>query len=113
MITHWIKDKAGKEFPIKHSNGVSMQLAISEGVPVNRLQKFLSDFESWPIGRVYKFYYLMFKSGAKQEGIAFEMDEEEFVEWITNDDTVMSQVLKIIGATSPDQKKTQGSLKKK
>lgn len=108
MITHWIKAKDGKEYPIRHSNGVTMQLAISEGVPSNQIQKFLTGFASWPIGRVYKFYYLMFKYGAKKEGAEFNMDEEDFVMLLNEDETIMPQVHKILEASSPDpQKKTQ------
>jgi hypothetical protein len=106
MITHWIKDSTGKTYPVRHSNGVIMQLAVSEEIPSNQIQKFLSGFASWPIGRVYKFYYFMFKSGAKKENVAFDMTEEDFVEWINDDETVMPQVLNILSATSPDQKKT-------
>lgn len=113
MTSHWIKDSEGKTYPVRHSNGVIMQLAVAEEIPSNQIQKFLSGFASWPIGRVYKFYYFMFKSGAKKEGVAFDMSEEDFVEWINEDDTIMPQVLNILTATSPDQKKTVKNQAKK
>lgn len=113
MLSHWIKAKDGKEYPIRHTNGVMMQLAISEGIPSNQIQKFLSDFSSWPMGRVYKFYYLMFKYGAKKEGVEFDMDEEDFVMWVAEDETIMEQVLKIISATSPDPAKKKNLQAKK
>jgi hypothetical protein len=105
MITHWIKAKDGKEYPIRNTNGIIMQLAISEGVHSNQIQRWLSDFASWPLGRVYKYYWLMFRYGAKVEDIPFQMDEEDFVFWIGEDDTIMPQVHKVISATNPDAEK--------
>ena len=107
MITHWVKTKEGKEYPIRFTQAVSMQLAIDEEVPANKIQEFLGDFGSWPMGRIYKFYRLAFRSGAKKAGIEFKMTDEDFIEWISEDETIMEQVLKFMIASKPEpQKKT-------
>ena len=111
MITHWIKTKDGKEWPIRFTQAVTNQLAVDENVPLNQIGKFLGTFGEWPIGRVYKFYKLAFKSGARKEGKEFDMTDEEFIEWMSEDDAVMEGINRVMLASHPDpveQKKTKG-----
>lgn len=108
MVTHWIKDSQGREWPIRFTQAVSMQLAVDEQIPANQIQKFLGGFASWPMGRVYKFYRLAFKSGAKKEGREFDMNDEDFIEWLSEDESIMEQVLSKMSASKPDpEKKTK------
>lgn len=107
MFSHWIKDKTGKTYPIRFSQSVMMQLAVEEGINANDLQKFLSEFTEWPLGRVYRFYQLAFISGGKKEGQKFEMDQDDFIEWISDDETVMPEVLKAFSASMPEKKTRQ------
>lgn len=102
MITHWIKSKDGREWPIRFSQSVTMQLAVDENVPANQISKFLSEFGSWPMGRVYKFYRLAFRAGARKENREFLMNDEDFIEWVSDDETIMEQIIKVMTASSPD-----------
>jgi hypothetical protein len=110
MVSHWIKAQDGKEYPVRFSNAIYTQLAIKEGVAANLISKFFSSFQSWPIERVYRFYYLAFRYGAKKENREFEMNEEDFVDFVAEDDTIMPQIMKIMAASNPDpQKKTKAN----
>jgi len=102
MITHWIKSSDGREWPIRFSQSVTMQLAVEENVPANQIGKFFADFGAWPMGRVYKFYRLAFRAGARKEGRDFVMNDEEFLEWVSDDEDIMKQIIKIMTASNPD-----------
>lgn len=114
-MIHYIKDQKGKEWAIRFSNAVAMQLAASEKVPMNMIQKFLNGFDSWPIDRVYRYYYMAFQSGARAAEKEFNMTEQQFQEWVLDDDlTVFPQLLTILAASNPDpEKKLMGKQPKK
>lgn len=105
MIVHWIKAGDGKQYPIRFSQSARMQLAVAEKVPLNMLTKWLSGFASWEIGLVYKFYYYAFRDGAKKEGKEFEMTDEQFIDFIEEDPTIMEQIEAVMIASNPDDPK--------
>ena len=113
MFSHWLKTKDGKEYAVRFSNAIGIQLAVEQEIPSNKIQEFLSSFASWPIGRVYRYYYLAFRNGAKKEKVDFDLDMDDFIELIGEDETVMPQVLKIMEASYPDAKKPEKEVKKK
>lgn len=107
MVTHWIKDKNGKEYSIRYSQVVGIQLASIEGIPANKIQKFLSSMGDWPIDRMFRLHWLAFKNGARKENREFDMSEEDFLYWLDDDETILPQVMRINEASQPDpQKKT-------
>ena len=97
-MQHLITTKDGKCYPIKFSQGVIMRLAVKEGVPSNQLQKFLSGFASWPIGRMFSFYWLAFKAGSD----SFDMSEDDFIDLISEDDTILPQIMNVQAASEPE-----------
>ncbi len=109
MTSHWIKTSDGREWPIRFTQATAIKLAIEENVPMNKIGKFLGDFNNWPIGRVYRFYKLAFESGAAKENREFEMSDDEFLEWVTSDDKIMEGIARVMLASSPDaeEKKTK------
>ncbi len=110
MTSHWIKRKDGKEFPIRFTEGVMMSLAVEEGIHLNLLGKFASSFSEWPLGRVFRYYHLAFKSGGRVEGKPFDMTDDEFIEWLSEEPEVMDQVSRAFVASLPEvpeQKKTK------
>ena len=106
-MTHWIKTQDGQEYAIRFTQVVYIQLSSMEDIPSNQIQKFLSGFASWPLSRVYRFYWLAFKNGSRKENKDFDMTEEDFMYWVNDDETIFPQILKAMELSSPtEQKKT-------
>lgn len=113
MIVHFIKAQNGKEYPIRFSQAARMQLAVAEKVPMNMLTKWLSSFASWDIGLVYKFYHYAFKDGAKKQGQEFNMTDEEFIDFMEEDPTLMEQIVEVMVASNPDESKKKERTQRK
>ena len=108
-MVYWVKGKDGREHPIRFTQGVLIQLAVLEGVSQNQFSKMLGAFADWPLERLFRLYFLMFKSGARAENKPFTMTEEEFVVWITEEDeTMLEQILNAM-----NESQAQGEGKKK
>ena len=106
MVLHWVKAKDGKEYPVVFSNYVGTQLAMREGVAVSDVHKLLSGFSKWTVTTLYRFYFFAFKAGALAAKTEFDLNEDEFVYWVTDgDETIMPQVQKIMTESQPDDKK--------
>lgn len=101
MNVYYIKAKDGKEYPIRFSQSVAFQLAAEESVPMNKVAAFFADFQSWPIGRVYRYYILAFRAGARKAGGTFDMESADFVDWLDEDDTILEQIIKYMIASFP------------
>ena len=68
---------------------------------MNKVASFFSGFQSWPIGRVYRYYLLAFRAGARKDGKEFTMTDEEFIDWMGDDETIMEQIIKYMAASFP------------
>lgn len=108
-MTYWVKGKDNREHPVRFTQGVLVQLAVLEGISQNNFSKMLGAFTEWPLERLFRLYWLMFKSGARAENKQFTMSEEDFVIWITEeDDGLLEQIL-----TAMQESQPQGEAKKK
>lgn len=108
-MTYWVKGKDGREYPIRFTQGTLIQLAVLEGVSQNQLTKMLGSFAEWPLERLFRLYWLMFKSGARSQGREFDKTQEEFIAWVTEDDeTMLEQVINVMNESQP-----QGAEKKR
>lgn len=106
-MLHWIKSSDGKEYPLKFSQSVINIFVAHEKVPANQVGTFLSGFGSWPMDRVYRFYHLAFKAGARNQNKEFDMTDDEFIEFLEDDPALFPQVIEAFSASNPEQKKTQ------
>ena len=94
MIVYWIKSKDGKEYPIRYNMTVFYQVATDCEIPSNKLQKFLASYDDWPLSRQYSLHRYALESGARKEGKQFNMGELEFMDWVSDDDTILDQIMK-------------------
>lgn len=104
---YWIKGKDGKEYAVSFSQAAILRLTIMEGVAVNNMTKMLNSYEEWPISRVIRMYWLSVKEGMRKAGKEFNMTEDEFVDWLGDDETIWMQIVKAFEESNPqpDEKK--------
>lgn len=111
-MIYWIKTKDSKEHPIKFDQAVINLFVSNEQVQSNEVGKFLSSFSTWPMDRVYRFWQLAFQRGARKQNKEFDYDDiQDFIEWMTEDETIWEQVMKVFVDSNSEQKKTQPKVK--
>ena len=94
MIVYWIKAKDGSTYPIRYNMTVFYQVATDCEIPSNKLQKFLASYDDWPLSRQYSLHRYALESGARKAGTQFNMSELDFMDWISDDDTILDQIMK-------------------
>ncbi len=103
----WIKTKDSKEHPIKFDQSVIDLFVSREGVKANDVSKFLSSFSQWPMDRVHRFWQLAFMRGHRKQNMEFQYDDlDDFIEWMSEDETIWAQVMKVFTDSNSEQKKT-------
>jgi hypothetical protein len=115
MLVTYIKSKKdGREVPFLFSNGVSAKLAMECEVPVNKVGEFFGGMQSWPVGQLWKFYFLAAREGAKTDKVRFDMDYDDFVSWIFADDEILPKIVEAMIMSNPEpEKKTVNPVAKK
>ena len=107
-MTHWIKAKDGKEYPLSFTQLVYKQLANHYKVPQSQWGEFFNGIREWTADKVDMLYWLAFKNGAYKERRDFSITREEFEYWTDEDPTIMEQAAEAMIQSSPegDEKKT-------
>lgn len=109
----WIKDQKGNEYPIRFNMTVFYQLAKDAGIPPNKIVKFINSMSEWDVSQTYRFYQYALQSGARHEGREFDMDELAFVDWLFDDDTLLTQIVERFAESMSEGEGTGAKSKKK
>jgi hypothetical protein len=108
-MLHWIKSNDGKEFPVALSQAVIVRLASAEKIPHSKALSMLNDFDKWPMDRLFRMYYFMFRTGAVKANREFTISEDEFIDWIDERPELLEQIMTSFTESLPqDTKKKKG-----
>ena len=93
----WIKDSAGKEYPIRFNMTVFYELGKEYNIQANNIMKFISSMPSWELDKLYKLYLYALKSGARACNKEFDLEELAFVDWLFDDPSLLDQINRAFG----------------